>query len=509
MNSNTSTPTKEEEALPSSPFIRKEEQQDRSPVSVTTTMYPLTGTSKASSSNTLTAPRYPMHHHRRSSKGYNHHCTSSQDADPTQQQRDDDSFCNLGMEKGPFFLMDWLEELVSQANAGQQMDAHQLAELLKTPDRVGLCSTATRDSSPPRRSTAVDGDDYDDCPSTPKSSNRKKKIYGYSSTTTPSNSKRNGSNSRGGGTPLGLKPKTLFQDASPKSSSSKSKHHKKSLSSSSSTSTSSSTTGSNTSMRHSQLTLGNGWNAKGLKKAQQGLWKDALACWDMALRLRLPILSPMSEEVANTWNNRGIALGKLGQYERALNSLDKALKIRLYNNRKKNQNKNNSNDSSKGTSTSSSSSTMTMNNNTIIISTYHNIANVHQQKGDYGKALEVFGHAKSLCYDDETGGYLPDGNSSSSSSSSSSSVTSSMVSMARICSAMGHVYYQAEQWIDARDAYWDAVQVYDQLKKDQDSGLISPHVANYDDEVKDLQKDIKELDHKVLLEQQQQQQQQQ
>ena len=71
---------------------------------------------------------------------------------------------------------------------------------------------------------------------------------------------------------------------------------------------------------------------------------------------------------------------------------------------------------------------------------------------------------------------------------------------------MGHVYYQAEQWIDARDAYYDAVQVYEQLQQlkreiDKKNGL-NHVVDDCEEEVKELQKDIKELDQKVLLEQQ-------
>jgi hypothetical protein len=33
--------------------------------------------------------------------------------------------------------------------------------------------------------------------------------------------------------------------------------------------------------------------------------------------------------------------------------------------------------------------------------------------------------------------------------------------LVQICMAVGHVYYQAEQWVDAHNVYQDALEVYD------------------------------------------------
>jgi hypothetical protein len=337
------------------------------------------------------------------------------------QQRDDSNSM-----KQPFFLMDWLEEFVSP-----DQDVYQLAELLQTPGKLNEMPSSPR--PPPKYSP----------PNTPKSSNRKKNV----SIALFDDERESGYRT------LTMKPRELFKDnactttTTLTTNSTPQKHNKKNASSSTASG----------GQKHSLLALGNGWNAKGLKKAQQGLWKDALACWDVALELRLPTMSLMSEEVANTWNNRGIALGKLGDYSQALESLNKALEIRLHNH--KNNGKGN-------TKTS------------VIISTYHNIANVHQQAGAYNKALAIFGLAKSLCYQD---GDAKD--------------YSAMVSMARLCTAMGHVYYQAEQWIDARDAYFDAVWVYQQLQQ---------QTHDHQAELKELRRDVQEIDQKLLLEQQQQ-----
>jgi len=354
--------------------------------------------------------------------------------------------------------MDWLEEFISP-----DQDVHQLAELLQTPGKLNetmaasasVASTASSTSSPMPPLSRCDSP-----PSTPKSSNRKKRSQGESHQKSFVQS---------------MLPQQLFKDNS--SGGSASQQHEKTNTSSTSNPSSrrkgSSSTGLHT-KQHSLLTLGNGWNAKGLKKARQGLWKDALACWDVALELRLPILSATSEEVANTYNNRGIALGKLGEYPQALESLNKALEIRLYNN---NQNNKGGSSSSAGNNASSNNSnTKKKTATSVIISTYHNIANVHQQSGDYNKALAIFGLAKALCYEEEGGRERDD--------------YPSMVSMARLCTAMGHVYYQAEQWVDARDAYYDAIWVYQQIVREH---------KDHETELQELRKDIREVDQKIVI----------
>jgi tetratricopeptide (TPR) repeat protein len=197
------------------------------------------------------------------------------------------------------------------------------------------------------------------------------------------------------------------------------------------------------------VALGNGWNAKGLTKAKQGKWQGALACWDNALEIRQQICDCQNDqlEVANTWNNRGIALGKLGQFDKAMHSLQHAYAIRC---------------SHLGTS------------NLQVVSTLHNIANVHHQQGNLTLALSVFGKAKSLL--------------------ASKQDKDSML-VARICTAIGHVYYQAQQWIDSKDAYQDAFNMLQAL-----SSSTNPSQAENKElqrEVYELQRDIQELDTKI------------
>jgi hypothetical protein len=198
------------------------------------------------------------------------------------------------------------------------------------------------------------------------------------------------------------------------------------------------------------VALGNGWNAKGLTKAKQGKWQGALACWDNALEIRQQICDCQNDqlEVANTWNNRGIALGKLGQFDKAVDSLQHAYAIRC---------------SHLGKS------------HPQVVSTLHNIANVHHQQGNLTLALSVFGKAKSLL--------------------ASNQDKESML-VARICTAIGHVYYQAQQWIDSKDAYQDAFNILLHAL----SSSTNPSQAENKElqrEVYELQRDIQELDTKI------------
>ncbi|CAJ1931520.1 unnamed protein product [Cylindrotheca closterium] len=207
------------------------------------------------------------------------------------------------------------------------------------------------------------------------------------------------------------------------------------------------------------MALGNGWNAKGLTKAKQGRWEAALACWDNALEIRLQISDASCRkdqlEVANTWNNRGIALGKLGQYHNAIQALGEAYQIRK---------------------------TLLDQGHPQVVSTLHNIANVHQQQGDLTTALQVFGTAKSLLVQSLVASSPTNGNTN----------TDPML-LARICTAIGHIYYQAQQWIDSRDAYQDALNVL--LKFDSSSSASTDQQR----EIYELQRDIQELNGKIPI----------
>ena len=211
------------------------------------------------------------------------------------------------------------------------------------------------------------------------------------------------------------------------------------------------------------MALGNGWNAKGLTKAKQGRWEAALACWDNALEIRLQICDPSclkdQLEVANTWNNRGIALGKLGQYHNAIQALEEAYQIRK---------------------------ALLDPGHPQVVSTLHNIANVHQQQGDLTTALQVFGTAKSLLVQS-----LVAASASLGHSHTAANNTDPML-LARICTAIGHIYYQAQQWIDSRDAYQDALNV---LLKFGTSSSSSDQQR----EIYELQRDVQELNGKISI----------
>jgi hypothetical protein len=58
---------------------------------------------------------------------------------------------------------------------------------------------------------------------------------------------------------------------------------------------------------------------------------------------------------------------------------------------------------------------------------------------------------------------------------------------------MGHVYYQAEQWVDARDAYQDALELYN---NNINSGS---NASCHKQELVDLRRDIQELDRRIVL----------
>eukprot|EP00980_Cylindrotheca_fusiformis_P008549 scaffold1813_cov109-Cylindrotheca_fusiformis.AAC.7 len=339
----------------------------------------------------------------------------------------------------PFFVLDWLDELM------EDQDAFKIAELLRTPSK-----------------SASGDDDYasyihqGDEPYMQRCiSNIEVSPAISSSTPKLTNCKRASSQSL----PPSIPPQRFFADDTTTSTAgtadSPPAMPPKRLFSGDTATTTSSTTGSNTFQQKRAAALGNGWNAKGLTKAKLGQWKQALACWDKALEIRQQMASPSSRkdalEVANTWNNRGIAQGKLGQFDKAMFSLHRAYEIRC---------------SQLGS------------NHSQVISTLHNIANVHQQQGNLTLALEVFGNAKNRLL----------------SNSKDDSAKNPML-VARICTAIGHVYYQAQQWVDSKDAYQDALNLL--LLHVPSNKNESNSVTKQQREIYELQRDIQELDAKI------------
>ena len=189
--------------------------------------------------------------------------------------------------------------------------------------------------------------------------------------------------------------------------------------------------------RRRSIAVGNGWNAKGLAKAKQGLWADALLCWENALAVRTQVLGCMHVDVANTYNNMGIAQGKLSNSQLAMTHLQRALQIRQQQYGKRHPE---------------------------IAATLHNIGNVLQQSGELEGAIAYFCRAKDMQCD---------------------LLGAEHVQVARASRAIGHAYYQDKRYEAAHHAYCDALTV---LVKLQRSGV------EYADEIEATQADVQELE---------------
>ena len=189
------------------------------------------------------------------------------------------------------------------------------------------------------------------------------------------------------------------------------------------------------------ITIGNGWNAKGLNKAKQGLWEDASACWENALEIRLQVLGEDHIDVANTYNNLGIAYGRLSQPVEALALLQKALDSRTAH---------------YGTA-----------QHPQVAATLHNMANVMQQSGDLDGAIEHFIRArdihKHVCGAEH-------------------------VQVARGSLALGHAYFQGDEYEKAHRAFCEALSIFELLTA-QDGNS-----EDYATEIGSTRLDVQELE---------------
>lgn len=200
------------------------------------------------------------------------------------------------------------------------------------------------------------------------------------------------------------------------------------------------------SFRRQSIMIGNGWNAKGLEKARLGKWDKALACWENALEIRQQVLGECHPDVANTWNNIGIALGKLNRVPEAFEAIEKALelRIRLYGTDK----------------------------HLEVSATYHNLANIHQQTGNFHEALKMLAQSLSV---------------------STSLLGKKDIQVARTRNAMGHAHFDAEEYLEARSAYREALGIMQLCHRDGDrTGLDCAF------EMQQCQQDIQECE-KLLL----------
>ncbi len=65
------------------------------------------------------------------------------------------------------------------------------------------------------------------------------------------------------------------------------------------------------------------WNDKGVVLTKIGKYKEAISCFDRAIKIK--------PNVSDVWSNKGIVLFKLHKYERAMRAFDKALQLNPYN----------------------------------------------------------------------------------------------------------------------------------------------------------------------------------
>ena len=212
------------------------------------------------------------------------------------------------------------------------------------------------------------------------------------------------------------------------------------------------------------ITVGNGYNAKGILKARQGRWVEALACWEDALEIRTQIASSDGDhtsqnespnqlllDVANTRNNIGIALGKLNRIEEAVESLQAALAIRQQE-----------------YGCSAGAAATGRRGHPEIAATLHNLGNVYQQAGDFSDAIFYFGECRR--YQELWHG------------------TVSHVEVARACLAMGHTYHQAGAYQDAQAAYHDALEIFAQVGLSEED----PEVGATWDDIHDLEVELQQ-----------------
>lgn len=158
--------------------------------------------------------------------------------------------------------------------------------------------------------------------------------------------------------------------------------------------------------------MGNKYNARGIEKAQKGEWDAALQQWQDALEIRSQIFGPSHIDVANVCNNIGIAYGKLHQYSNALLYLHRAFDIRIEQ------------------------------GDDEVATTLHNIGNIYQQMNELTISIQYFVQCKRL---------------------QEEMVPTPRMDVARTCIAIGHTYCLAQAFGDAREAYGDALAIFQEM----------------------------------------------
>jgi tetratricopeptide (TPR) repeat protein len=246
--------------------------------------------------------------------------------------------------------------------------------------------------------------------------------------------------------------------------------------------------------------IGNKYNARGIQCASIGAWSKALSYWQDALEIRTQVLGEKSIDVADTCNNIGIALGKVHRFEEALTTFHRTLLIQTEYYRSS-LCRDSSEAYDDGVEVVSSKRATH-----LIATTYHNMGNVYQELNSYYNAIQCYRQCETIfkmIYGQDH------------------------IEVARSLVAMGHTYRQAArnetsvQWRntsnvkaklddlirsptcssrnvvddccysyyyeDAKQAYVDALRVYEEL------GYIQDHaeVRSIIEDIRDLEKTIK------------------
>mmetsp|Transcript_18852 Transcript_18852/g.39417 ORF Transcript_18852/g.39417 Transcript_18852/m.39417 type:complete len:998 (-) Transcript_18852:414-3407(-) len=183
------------------------------------------------------------------------------------------------------------------------------------------------------------------------------------------------------------------------------------------------------------------------------LWGFALECWNNALEIYRSLLGESHERVADVQNNRGIALGKLRLYGEALGALGTALEAR------KRRRRRHVAESENGAASDAAASATD-----AIVSTLHNIANVHRDAGEPHRALEALVEARGLLLRVPSTGRDTDA-CGCGSFRLRFHRHHGWHQSARLLTAIGHVHCELRSWRDARNAYVEALQVYEKLSR--------------------------------------------
>ena len=268
------------------------------------------------------------------------------------------------------------------------------------------------------------------------------------------------------------------------------------------------------------ITLAQGWNQKGLEFAGRAatagpqntttttttnglddenddqapvLWSAALDCWNNAFEIYSSLLGDYHERVADIQNNRGIALGKLRLYDEAMLALDHAERVHTKRRIRLQKKKKNVTATTKQ---QTDEDTIVLGS---IVSTLHNKANVYRDSHQYADALRMFAAAQTILVDsllhhddDEEEDATTDEDTRSSSSIRNENDLQNYQLLARVLTAMGHIYYESSSsssmlgadertttssgcWLrEARDYYEDALHVYQKLLVAAKQPSVSP-----------------------------------